>query len=89
MKNSQKYTIEVIPGYLGNPLHDEIRGCTAAIIDITVGKRGWIAYKGMDVFGEDYWYRLHTSTIEYIDENDSGEIIIKTMNSKYILKPEK
>ena len=70
MKNSQKYTIEVIPGYLGNPLHDEIRGCTAVIIDITVGKRGWIAYKAMDVLGEDYWHRLHTSTIEYIDEND-------------------
>lgn len=80
-----KYALSVIPkkGSPHNPIHNQVDGCMATIIDLTVGKRGWIAYTPE----EDYWSRLHTSPIEKVTMGDNGEIEVVTRNTLYFLAP--
>ena len=80
-----KYNLRIIPkkGTAYNPVHDEFNNTTAVIIDVTVGKRGWIACN----IEEDYWTRLHLSTIEKVIEHDHGEIEVVTRNTHYHFVP--
>lgn len=84
-----KYALSVIPkkGSPHNPIHNEVDGCMATIIDLTVGKRGWIAFLSDTTGGEDSWHRLHTSPIEKITVGDNGEIEVVTRNTLYFLAP--
>lgn len=80
-----KYALSVIPKKNSpyNPIHNAMDGCMATIIDLTEGKRGWIAYKPE----EDYWSRVHTSPIEIVDVFEDGSITVTTKNTVYRLTP--
>lgn len=82
-----KYTLTVNPKYgtAYNPVHDEVNGATATIIDLTVGERGWLAYKLYDVFGTECWHRLHTSIVENVMVDEDGNVVLVTRNTNYIL----
>lgn len=83
-----KYTLVVTPkdGTRYNPVHDETNGAIATVIDLTVGKRGWIAFMSDTFFGEDDWHRLYTSIIKDITvEEETGDIAVETENTIYIL----
>lgn len=78
-----KYTLSVYhQKYLRhNPVHNTVDGSTATVIDLTVGKRGWIAY----CFGPDDWHRLHTSTVQDVVVDAYGNIEVTTLNTVYRL----
>ena len=83
-----KYTLVVTPkeGTEYNPVHDETNGATATVIDLAVGKRGWIAYCHEGHWGWDYWHRLHTSFIKNINvDEETGDIAVETENTIYVL----
>lgn len=84
-----KYTLAVIPkkGTPFNPTHEAVDGKIATIIDVTVGKRGWIAYHVDSDWGEGSWHRLHTSPIEKVNVYDTDEIEVVTRNTCYFLAP--
>lgn len=84
-----KYTLRVIPkvGKPYNPIHEQVSDKIATVIDLTVGKRGWIAYMIDSDWGEDEWHRLHTSPIEKVTVGDNGEIEVVTRNTLYFLAP--
>ena len=84
-----KYTLQVIPkaGRPYNPVHDEINGKIATVVDLTVGKRGWIAFLSDNSMGDDSWHRLHTSPIEIVDVFADGNITVSTKNTIYRLAP--
>ena len=69
-----------------NPFHSEFNGKIISIIDLEVGERGWLAYKDEDSYLENYWHRIHTSTIKDIEVDSEGNIKIETNNSFYYLK---
>lgn len=81
-------TITPKQGTRFNPIHEKANGCIASILDIEEGKRGWINYMvEEDIWSnENYWHRIHTSTIEKIEvDNDNliNGIKIYTMNTVY------
>lgn len=78
-----KYTLSVHQkeGRPYNPVHDEVDGATATIIDLPVGNRGWIAY----CFAPDDWHRLHTSDVEDIAVDEYGNVAVTTRNTVYRL----
>ena len=78
-----KYTMSVHPkaGTTYNPLHDEVDGATATIIDLAVGERGWLAY----CFAPDDWHRIHTSTGEDVVVDEYGNVMVATNNTIYRL----
>ena len=86
-----KLDIQPKEGTRYNPLHDEANGCIASVLDIEVGKRGWINYMTDDYLWEHSWHRIHTSMIEKIDigyDNDSNcinKLTIITLNTVYTL----
>lgn len=84
-----KYSVRVIPkkGTPYNPFHEQVDGSIVTIIDVTVGKRGWIAYYVDSDWGEGSWHRLHTSPIEKVTVGDNGEIEVVTRNTLYFLAP--
>ena len=84
-----KLDIQPKEGTAYNPLHDEANGCIASVLDIEVGKRGWINYMTDDYLWEHSWHRIHTSMIEKIDigyvDNCINKLTIVTMNTVYTL----
>ena len=73
-----------------NPNHEEWEGKEAGIIDVSVGKRGWLFYKNDEEEEFDYdcnipWHRIHLSSIEKIEEDENGNIHITTRNTYYTL----
>lgn len=67
-------------------IHAFIQDTKATIIDVEVGKRGWLAYLDEENFyNEDYWSRIHTTTILDIKVDDDGNIAIETENTFYNL----
>lgn len=66
-------------------VHALIQGAKATVIDVEVGKRGYICYYDADPWGVE-WHRLHTSTILSIARHDNGNIIIETENTYYRLE---
>lgn len=86
-----KLDIQPKEGTRYNSLHDEANGCIASVLDIEVGKRGWINYKTDDYLWETSWHRIHTSMIEKIDieydntNNYINKLTIVTMNTVYTL----
>ena len=67
-----------------NPLHDEIDGCEAVILEAKAGDIGWMSYKYEDCMYHG-WHTMHTSLINGVDEHD-GVVTIETRNSVYTLK---
>ena len=61
----------------------------ASVLDIEVGKRGWINYMTDNYLWETSWHRIHTSVIEKIDigyvDNCINKLTIVTMNTVYTL----
>lgn len=84
-----KYTLRVIPkvGKPYNYVHEQVTDKIATVIDLTVGKRGWIAYKVDSDWGEGEWHRITTSPIEKVTVGDNGEIEFVTRNTLYFLTP--
>ena len=86
-----RFKLDIKPkeGTKYNPLHDEANGCIASVLDIEVGKRGWINYMTDDYLWEHSWHRIHTSIIEKIDadleDNCINKVTITTMNTIYTL----
>ena len=84
--NGKHYIIEVKPksgaGY--NPLHDEVDGCEAVILEAKSGGIGWFSYKFEDCMYYG-WHTMHTSLINGVDEHD-GVVTIETRNSVYTFK---
>lgn len=79
-----KYTLSVQPkdGARYNPVHNDVQGTVATVIDVEPGQRGWIAYYA------DYderWHRLHTSIVQELYVDASGNIVITTENTFYSL----
>lgn len=90
-------TITPKQGTRFNPIHEKANGCIASILDIEEGKRGWINYMVEDdtEYGcnpyENYWHRIHTSTIEKIEYTSSpiGTVFwvkVETLNTIYEFK---
>lgn len=78
-----KYRLAVNPKKASayNYIHDCVDGEIVTVIDLTVGKRGWIAIER----GIDSWHRLHTSIVEQVELLDNGDIRLTTMNTVYVL----
>jgi hypothetical protein len=68
-----------------NPTHEVVAGSIATVIDLTVGERGWIAYRGDSIY-DCCWHRLHTSPIQDVNMDEDGNITVETLNTFYILK---
>lgn len=67
-------------------IHASIQGTKATIIDVEIGKRGWLAYLDEESFyNEDCWSRIHTTTILNITVDDNGNVCIETENTFYNL----
>lgn len=81
-----KYIIKVAPKG-GKPLshvHQSVHGSIATVIDLTIGKRGSIAYYVNDL-GFCPWHRLYTSPIEDVTVDLVGNILVTTKNTLYQL----
>lgn len=78
-----KYRLSVYPkdGTRYNPLHDYVAGSEATIIDVQPGRRGWIAY----MEGIDAWHRVHTSEVQNVTVDETGNVEIETLNTVYKL----
>lgn len=78
-----KYRLTVHPkdGTQYNPLHDYVEGSMATIIDVQPGRRGWIAY----MEGVDDWHRVHTSEVQNVTVDETGNVEIETLNTVYKL----
>lgn len=76
-----KYIVSVYPkaGRPYNPIHNEIDGSTATIINLNVGERGWVAYETFP----NVWHRLHLSIIEDIMASENGDLTVTTTNTVY------
>jgi hypothetical protein len=71
-----------------NPIHEKIHGREGGIMEATVGERGWLFYKDEEdakIFYEIPWHRVHTSLIESVEQDESGNIFITTENTYYKL----
>ena len=82
-----KYVLSVSPKKEEhyNSIYNICNGCEAGLIDVEVGKRGWIFYK----HDNDHtlpWHQLLLTTIEFIGVDELGSIHIHTQNSLYVLK---
>ena len=76
-----KYLLAVHPkSGVYRPIHDAINGSTVAIIDLEIGKRGWIAYECKP----DNWHRVHFSTVEDINIDRNGDLVVTTKNTVYV-----
>ena len=82
-----KYKLTVNPkeGTAYNPVHDEVNETIATIIDVTIGKCGWLAYYDEYPFEVPSWNRLHTSTVYDVEVDEHGNVTITTRNTVYIL----
>lgn len=83
-----RMTIHPKEGTPFNPIHEQANNTISVILDVEVGKRGWINYMVEENIwsNENYWHRIHTSTIEKIEvDNDNliNGIKIYTMNTVY------
>ena len=76
-----KYIMSVYPkaGRPHNPIHDEINGSTATIINLEIGERGWVAYETF----KNEWQRLHLSIIEDVSVAENGDLSVRTTNTIY------
>lgn len=76
-----KYIMSVYPkaGRPYNPIHDEINGSTATIINLEIGERGWVAYETF----KNEWHRLHLSIVEDVLIADNGDLTVTTTNTVY------
>ena len=86
-------TISPKEGTSYNNIHVLANNSIASILDIEEGKRGWINYLvendteyGSDP-NENFWHRIHTSTIEKIEYKDTPVgvcyIKVETLNTIY------
>lgn len=76
-----KYTLEVRPkeGTHFNPIHSEIDGLTATIVDLPIGERGSF------VVDHGYgWMMISTSTVEDVSSDEQGNVTLTTRNTVYI-----
>ena len=79
-----KYILKVQPkeGTLFNPLHNEIDGLVATIIDLNVGERGLFVVNVDNGWQQD-WVKISTSTVLDVTVNDNGNVILTTRNTIY------
>lgn len=84
-----KYTLHITPKdgrYNSN--HRLCHGREAGIIDLPIGKCGWLFYKS-EFDGEYFynipWHRIQLSPIEKVEEDEYGNIHITTQNTYYTL----
>lgn len=62
-----------------NPIHSMIHELIATIIDLPIGKRGWFAV----LVDDEYWDRIHTSTVEGVTVDEKGNVTLTTRNTVY------
>lgn len=87
--NPTRYIVSINPKPTSKPnvFHEEVNGSVCSIVDIVVGKRGWIAV--WEAYDES-WHRYHLSTVESIITDESNgeatQVIVTTRNTVYTFK---
>lgn len=83
--NPTRYIVSINPKPTSKPnvFHEELNGSVCSIVDIAVGKRGWVVV--WEAYDES-WHRYHLSTVEGVEVTDNEEVIVTTRNTVYTFK---
>lgn len=81
---NKKYTLEKIEEFNEhNPIYDEIKlGDICYPAYLKPGEQGWFLWESSDSF--DSPHRIHTSTIKNVEYTRGNQIIVTTLNTRFI-----